>query len=40
MSLDHAVEGLAIDFQQARRGLFVPASVREHFRHVAALNLR
>jgi len=40
MSLDHAVKCFAIDFQQARCGLFISTSMRQHPRHVTAFNFR
>ena len=39
MSLDHAVESLAIDFQHARRRLFVTGGVRKHARDVPPFDL-
>src|SRR5713101_3258960 len=39
MPFDHAVEGLAIDFQQARGRLLISARVRQHASHIAALDL-
>jgi hypothetical protein len=39
MPFDHAVEGFAIDFQQARGRLLVSARVHQHASHMAALDL-
>jgi hypothetical protein len=38
VTLNHAIECLAIDGQQARCRLFVPAGVLEHARNVTSLN--
>src|SRR5438132_7689406 len=39
MSFDHSVEGLAVDFQQARGRLLISARVRQHASHIAAFDL-
>jgi len=38
VSLDHAVERLAIDTQQARCGLFVAAGMMQHARDITSFN--
>ena len=40
VSFDHAIEGLAIDRENTRRGLFVSASVFQHTGNVASLDGR
>ena len=40
VSLDHAIEGLAIDRENTRRGLFVSASVFQHALNMASLDGR
>jgi len=39
MTFDHAVESLAIDREEARRGLLVAASMFEYARDVTAFDL-
>ena len=40
VSLDHAIEGFAIDRENTRRGLFVSARVFQHAGNVASLDYR
>jgi len=40
VSFDHAIEGLAIDRENTRRGLFVSASVFQHTGNVSSLDGR
>ena len=40
VTLDHAIESLAIDGQHARRGLLVAARMFEHTRNVTSLDNR